>query len=84
MRSHGEEAWLRQQHYAAYLQIFRTGDSHLRGPNAAIWLVRLGAEQDNLPAAFAEAFATGQQMTLEGAFAEILASMQSQEKQKRQ
>ncbi len=51
VRTHGEEALLRQQHYAAYLHLFRTGDSHLRGPNAAIWLARLGAEQDNLRAA---------------------------------
>lgn len=48
---HGEEARLRQQHYAAYLQLFRTGDSHLRGPNAAIWLARLETEQNNLRAA---------------------------------
>ena len=27
----GEEALLRQRHYAAYLHLFRTGDSHMRG-----------------------------------------------------
>lgn len=51
VRLHGEEALLRRQHCATYLQIFRTGDSYLRGPDAAIWLARLTAEQDNLRAA---------------------------------
>lgn len=32
-RAHGEEARLRERHYAAYLRLFRTGDSHLRGPD---------------------------------------------------
>ena len=48
----GEVDLIRQRHYAAYLQLFRTGDSHLRGPEAATWFARLGAEQDNLRAAF--------------------------------
>lgn len=44
----GETDLMRQHHYAAYLQLFRTGDSHLRGPAAVPWFVRLAAEQDNL------------------------------------
>lgn len=51
LRAHGEEALLRQRHYAAYLQLFRTGDSHLRGPEAANWSARLELEIDNLRAA---------------------------------
>ena len=50
VRARGEEALLRQRHYAIYLQFFRTGDSHLRGPDAAAWFARLGPEQDNLRA----------------------------------
>ncbi|MEZ4866279.1 MAG: tetratricopeptide repeat protein [Caldilineaceae bacterium] len=50
-RAHGEEAQLRQRHYAAYLHLFRTGDSHLRGPEAVAWFARLALEQDNLRAA---------------------------------
>ncbi|MFN8491754.1 MAG: helix-turn-helix domain-containing protein [Caldilineaceae bacterium] len=51
LRVHGEEARLRQRHYTAYLHLFRTGDTHLRGAEAATWLVRLELEQDNLRAA---------------------------------
>ena len=51
IRTAGEEALLRQRHYAAYLQRFRTGDSHLRGPEAATWFARLTPDQDNLRAA---------------------------------
>ena len=51
-RLHGEEDQLRQRHYTVYLQLFRTADSHLRGPDAAIWFTRLELEQDNLRAAF--------------------------------
>ena len=50
-RAYGEEAQLRQRHYAAYLHLFRTGDSYLRGPAAATWFARLEPEQDNLRAA---------------------------------
>ena len=50
-RINGEEAPLRQRHYAIYLQLFRTGDSHLRRSEAATWLARLQPEQDNLRAA---------------------------------
>ena len=53
---HGEEGELRQRHYATYLQLFRTGDSHLRGPEAATWFARLTPEQDNLRAALQWAF----------------------------
>ncbi|MCE7986032.1 MAG: XRE family transcriptional regulator [Caldilinea sp. CFX5] len=48
MQAHGEEARLPQWHYAAYLHLFRIGDSHLRGPAAATWVARLAPEQDNL------------------------------------
>ena len=51
LRAEGEEALLRSRHYAAYLHLFRSGDSHIRGPDAAIWLARLEPEQDNLRAA---------------------------------
>ena len=51
LRAHGEETLLRERHYAAYLQLFRTTDSHLRGAEAATWLARVEAEQDNLRAA---------------------------------
>lgn len=51
LRAHGEEAELRQRHYLAYLRLFRAGDSHLRGPEAATWMVCLTLEQDNLRAA---------------------------------
>jgi hypothetical protein len=51
LRAQGEEAELRQRHYQAYLHLFRTGDSHLRGLESAAWLARLRAEQDNLRAA---------------------------------
>jgi predicted ATPase len=47
----GEVDHIRQRHHGAYLQLFRTGDSHLRGPEAATWIERLAAEQDNLRAA---------------------------------
>lgn len=48
VRAQDEEALLRQRHYAAYLQLFRTGDSHLRGAEDEVWLARLKPEQDNL------------------------------------
>ena len=47
----GEVDLIRQRHNAAYLQLFRTGDSHLRGPEAATWFARMEAEQDNLRSA---------------------------------
>lgn len=55
-RAHGEEVQLRQRHYATYLCLFRTGDSYLRGPEAAAWFARLEPEQDNLRAAMQWAF----------------------------
>jgi predicted ATPase/transcriptional regulator with XRE-family HTH domain len=51
LRAQGEEALLRERHYAVYLQLFRTGDSYIRGSEAAVWLARLEAEQENLRAA---------------------------------
>ncbi len=48
----GEVDLIRQRHHATYLQLFRTGDSHLRVQDAATWFTRLSAEQDNLRAAF--------------------------------
>ena len=51
LRAVGEEVLLRQQHYATYLQLFRTGDRHLRGPESANWLAHLELENDNLRAA---------------------------------
>jgi predicted ATPase/transcriptional regulator with XRE-family HTH domain len=50
-RAEGEEDLLRRRHYTAYLQLFRTGDAGLRGPEAAAWLSRLEPEQSNLRAA---------------------------------
>jgi predicted ATPase/DNA-binding SARP family transcriptional activator len=47
----GESGLVRQRHYATYLQLFRTADSHLRRPEAATWLARLEPEQDNVRAA---------------------------------
>jgi len=49
-RAEGEEELLRERHYAATLQLFRTADRQLRGPDAAAWLARLEPEQDNLRA----------------------------------
>lgn len=46
-----EDDVLRGRHYAAYLQLFRTADGGLRGPDAAAWLARLEPEEDNLRAA---------------------------------
>ena len=49
----GEDDLIRQRHFATYLRLFRTADSHLRGPEAATWFARMEAEQDNLRAALA-------------------------------
>ncbi len=51
LRAYGEEALLRHRHYAAYLQLFRMADSHLRGAEAAAWVVRIEPDHDNLRAA---------------------------------
>ena len=51
LHARGEETEIRQRHYVTYLQLFRTGDSHLRRPEAAAWLARLEPEQDNVRAA---------------------------------
>jgi predicted ATPase/DNA-binding NarL/FixJ family response regulator/transcriptional regulator with XRE-family HTH domain len=49
----------RERHFATYLQHFRGGDSYLRGPEAATWLARMEAEQDNLRAALQWSFSAG-------------------------
>ena len=51
VRAAGEEDLLRQRHYAAFLQLFRTADIGLRGPEVTAWIARLELEQDNLRAA---------------------------------
>ncbi len=38
----GEASVLHQRHYATYLHLLRTADSHLRRPEAATWLHALG------------------------------------------
>ncbi|MFN8464547.1 MAG: BTAD domain-containing putative transcriptional regulator [Caldilineaceae bacterium] len=53
----GEVDLTRQRHYEAYLQLFRTGDVHLRGPESATWLARLQPELNNLRAALHWTFA---------------------------
>ena len=55
----GEVDLIRQRHHAAFLHLYCTGDSHLRGPEAPNWFTRLEAEQGNLRAAL--------QWTLDGA-----------------
>ncbi len=50
-RAEGEEELLLRRHYTAFLQLFRTADSRLRGPASTAWLARLEPEQDNLRAA---------------------------------
>jgi predicted ATPase len=51
LRMEGEEAQLHQVHHAVYLRLFRTGDRHLRGPDAPAWMARLQPERGNLRAA---------------------------------
>lgn len=51
LRMEGEEAKLRRGHHAVYLRLFRTGDRHLRRPDAPAWLARLRPECDNVRAA---------------------------------
>lgn len=51
LRMQGEETLLRERHFAAYLQLFCSADSHLRGVDAATWLDRLRPEIENLRAA---------------------------------
>lgn len=51
VRTHGEEAQLRQRHYVAYLRRFRVGDTNLRRSEGAMWLQRLRLDRDNLRAA---------------------------------
>jgi hypothetical protein len=47
----GETTRMRQRHYDAYLQLFRTGDWHLRRVGMETWLARLDVERDNLRSA---------------------------------
>jgi predicted ATPase/DNA-binding XRE family transcriptional regulator len=47
----GEGDLIRQRHYATYLQLARTADSKVRGPEMVAWYARLEPEQDNLRAA---------------------------------
>ena len=54
-KAEGEEDLLRRRHYAAILQLFRTADARLRGPEVITWLARLDPEQDNLRAALQSA-----------------------------
>lgn len=51
----GAASLLRQSHYAAYLQLLRRADSHLRRPDAAAWVTRLLPEQNNLRASLQRA-----------------------------
>ncbi len=60
LRAHGEDAQLRQRHFATYLHLFRTGDPHLRGQEDLPWLARLKPEQDNLRAALQWALSAAQ------------------------
>lgn len=59
VRTQGEEAWLRQRHYAAYRHLCRTADSYLRGPKASYWFQRLDVELENLRAALQWALESG-------------------------
>ncbi len=51
LQAQGEQEIMRQRHYLAYLYLFRSGDSHLRGSEATSWFAHLELEQDNLRAA---------------------------------
>jgi predicted ATPase len=51
LNTSGEETLICERHCAAYLQLFRIGDSYLRGVEAPTWFARLETEQDNLRAA---------------------------------
>lgn len=51
LKGSGEEGLMRQRHYATYLQLYRTGEGQLYGPEVDAWLERLQPEQDNLRAA---------------------------------
>lgn len=58
-RTAGEEMGLRQRHWAAYLQLFRASNQHLRGPEAALWFQKLNLEQNNVRAALQWALTGG-------------------------
>ncbi|MEZ4866281.1 MAG: BTAD domain-containing putative transcriptional regulator [Caldilineaceae bacterium] len=55
----GEEPLIRQRHYTTFLQLARTADQMVRGPEVVTWFTRLEAEQDNLRAAWQWALDTG-------------------------
>ena len=48
----GEAELIRQRHYNTFLQLARTADAKVRGPEVVAWFARLEAEQDNLRAAW--------------------------------
>ncbi|MEZ4617363.1 MAG: BTAD domain-containing putative transcriptional regulator [Caldilineaceae bacterium] len=48
----GAAASIRQRHYNTYLQLARTADQKVRGPEAVEWFARLEAEQDNIRGAW--------------------------------
>lgn len=60
LRSKGEEAPIRQHHYAAYLLFARIADSHVRHAEAATWAIRLELDQDNIRSALEWAFKVGE------------------------
>jgi predicted ATPase/transcriptional regulator with XRE-family HTH domain len=51
LQAHGEQEIMRRRHYLAYLHLFRSGNSHLRGAEATSWFAHLDLEHDNLRAA---------------------------------
>jgi len=53
----GEADRIHQRHYRTYLQLLRTADRQLRGPEAVAWFARLEPEQDNVRAALQWALA---------------------------
>lgn len=48
----GEWDQMHQRHYDIYLQLARTSDHKVRGPQAAIWYARMEREHDNIRAAW--------------------------------
>ena len=55
----GEAPTIRARHAAHYLALAEEAEARLFGPNQAIWLARLEAEQDNLRTALAWMLETG-------------------------
>lgn len=52
LQASSEGDQIRQRHYAVFLELCRTGDREVRGPDAGAWFARLEAEQGNLRAAW--------------------------------